>query len=343
MLRVMKTSRVSVSALGQRSSGTGAWNRCCTPCTTTGDPSTFTIPLTRSMSGPRSVVSSSSAAEKACQVKGLGNRSDSVLIEASCSGDRRRRLRSPAEPSPCSASPRKLSVAGPARALTRPRPVSSAGSITPLTTSDSAAPGLICWIASMSSAIASGVAMSLLVRRIRSASAICLAGSAWLTSCAAPLTASTSVTRPSSRKCAAIRVSLLRVWSTGAGSARPVVSMMTRSKSATCPTRRRANRSRSVSCRSVRTEQQMQPLASSAMFSAAIDTMSWSMPISPISLITTATRAIAGCRTSAAMSVVLPLPRKPVISVTGSLPPTGSRDSLTAAPRYSAPARTARR
>ena len=49
------------------------------------------------------------------------------------------------------------------------------------------------------------------------------------------------------------------------------------------------------------------------------------MPISPTSLITTAAPAMAGWRTSLDSKVVLPLPRKPVISVTGMRPARGSR------------------
>jgi hypothetical protein len=44
------------------------------------------------------------------------------------------------------------------------------------------------------------------------------------------------------------------------------------------------------------------------------------MPISPISLITTATLFISGCRSNLEISVVLPLPRKPVMMVTGIFP-----------------------
>ena len=69
----------------------------------------------------------------------------------------------------------------------------------------------------------------------------------------------------------------------------------------------------------------MQPLASRATFSEAMVTRSWSMPISPTSLITTAAPAMAGWRMSLDSSVVLPLPRKPVISVTGMRPARGSR------------------
>ena len=231
-------------------------------------------------------------------------------------------------PSVCSASPRKRSVSGPARALARLKPVSSAGSISPCTTRRTPARGLMACTASRTACTCSALARSLLVMSTRSASAICRAGSAWPASCVAAFTASTSVTSPSSRKCAAISVSLASVCTTGAGSARPVVSMITRSKSGISPTLRRAKRSRSVSCRSVRTEQQMQPLASSAMFSDDIVTRSWSMPTSPSSLMTTAAPAIAGWRSRRASKVVLPLPRKPVSSVTGRRPASGSRPGL---------------
>ena len=51
-------------------------------------------------------------------------------------------------------------------------------------------------------------------------------------------------------------------WSTGAGSARPVVSMITRFSAAIRPVCSRSIRSASVSTRSPRTVQQRQPSAS---------------------------------------------------------------------------------
>ena len=241
----------------------------------------------------------------------------------------------------CSASPRKLRVALLARALARPRWVRALGSTSPLTINDTPAFGLMAvtaaliasiWLAFFASTALGKTAalnMSLLVMKMRSASAICLTASGWCSSWCRPCSASIKVTTPSKRYCAASRVSLTKVCTTGAGSARPVVSMTTRSKSTISPARRWANSSRKVSCMSVRTEQQMQPLASRVMFSDDMVTRSWSMPISPISLITTATRRMSGCLTSLEISVVLPLPRKPVMRVTGIFPARGSRSKFT--------------
>ena len=63
----------------------------------------------------------------------------------------------------------------------------------------------------------------------RSATAACLAASGWSRSCAIPLTASTVVTSPSTRKFASIIGSVMSVERIGAGSASPVVSIATRS------------------------------------------------------------------------------------------------------------------
>ena len=55
------------------------------------------------------------------------------------------------------------------------------------------------------------------------------------------------------------------------------------------------------------------------MVLSLLDSISaWSRPISPNSLTTTAQSASAGSRSRRLSSVVLPLPRKPVISDTGS-------------------------
>ena len=232
------------------------------------------MPLTRSKSGPRSVVSNSSAALNAGQAKGVSKRNDSVRIDASCRAGRCPSWRSPAAPSPAKGSPRKLSVARLARALARPRPVSSAGSTSPCSRVLTGARGLMARTACSTAWRWASSTRSALVMKTRSASAICLAGSPWAASCCSACAPSTSVTRPSRRNCAASSVSLASVCTTGAGSARPVVSMIRRSKSGISPACRRAKRSRSDSCRSVRTEQQMQPLASRATFSEAMVTRS---------------------------------------------------------------------
>lgn len=117
---------------------------------------------------------------------------------------------------------------------------------------------------------------------------------------------------------------LASVWTTGAGSANPVVSMMTRSNSGISPEWWRANKSLKVSCISVLTEQQIHPLASNEMFSEDLVTKSLSIPISPISLMTTATRFMSGCSSNFEISVVLPLPKNPVMTVIGIFPDRGS-------------------
>ena len=160
---------------------------------------------------------------------------------------------------------------------------------------------------------------SLLVIKIRSATAICLHVSICCSICMRPLKPSTKVTRPSKRNCASNKASLNKVCSMGAGSARPVVSIIIRSNSGISPTIRLANNSRMVSCISVRTEQQMHPFDSKEMFSEDIETKSLSIPISPSSLITTATRFISGCWINLETKVVLPAPKKPVMMVTGIL------------------------
>ena len=69
--------------------------------------------------------------------------------------------------------------------------------------------------------------------------------------------------------------------------------------------------------RSPATWQQTQPLGSSTMFSEAVRTSAWSIATGPNSFTITAQSPAAGCATRRLSSVVLPLPRKPVSSVTG--------------------------
>jgi hypothetical protein len=64
--------------------------------------------------------------------------------------------------------------------------------------------------------------------------------------------------------------------------------------------------------------QQTQPLAITAISPSTRSTSRWSMPTSPHSLMITALSDMPGWRSSRFNSVVLPLPRKPVISETGS-------------------------
>mmetsp|Transcript_48670 Transcript_48670/g.95142 ORF Transcript_48670/g.95142 Transcript_48670/m.95142 type:complete len:277 (-) Transcript_48670:8-838(-) len=132
---------------------------------------------------------------------------------------------------------------------------------------------------------------------------------------ASTVDASHTVTTQSSRYRARTPSSIKNVWHTGAGSASPVVSMMTPSKSAT-----RSCRRTSASTRSPRTVQQMHPfitsMSSSSTFSARMPS---STPTSPNSFSITAN--FRPCVVSLRMllrRVVLPEPRKPVRTVTGT-------------------------
>mmetsp|Transcript_78383 Transcript_78383/g.175683 ORF Transcript_78383/g.175683 Transcript_78383/m.175683 type:complete len:288 (-) Transcript_78383:2-865(-) len=134
--------------------------------------------------------------------------------------------------------------------------------------------------------------------------------------------ASTSVRIPSKRMCCCTKSSAKNVCATGAGSAKPVVSMITPSKgffdffeflmSFFKP-----------AIRSPRTVQQMQPLFISTMFSSsAMDppfTSLSSIPTSPNSFSMTAMRLPWFASRMWFRSVVLPLPRKPVRTETGTL------------------------
>mmetsp|Transcript_66250 Transcript_66250/g.132929 ORF Transcript_66250/g.132929 Transcript_66250/m.132929 type:complete len:234 (+) Transcript_66250:540-1241(+) len=167
-----------------------------------------------------------------------------------------------------------------------------------------------------------------LFSRIRSAKATCSMASfstpsgfsssrCWMMCCA-----STTVRMPSKDILFWMKSSAKKVWATGAGSASPVVSIMT-------PSRRFPVLSEFLTIflrpamRSPLTVQQMQPLFISTMFSAVVmgpaSSNSSSIPTSPNSFSITAMR-LPWCSLRIRFSrVVLPLPRKPVITVTGTL------------------------
>src|SRR5215212_4000356 len=109
------------------------------------------------------------------------------------------------------------------------------------------------------------------------------------------------------------------VWRIGAGSARPVVSMTTRSNRGISPLWSRSSSSMSAPTRSSRVVQQTQPLPSRTVRSSTLRRRWWSSPTSPNSLTRTAVLAIDGSDSTLARRVVLPLPRKPVTTVTGLL------------------------
>src|SRR5207253_3397146 len=93
--------------------------------------------------------------------------------------------------------------------------------------------------------------------------------------------------------------------------------MTARVKYGTRPLTRLTKRSVSVLAMSPRTVQQRQPLFSKTTSSVALSTRRWSRPISPNSLTMTAVAAMPGCFSTWLSSVVLPLPRNPVSTVTG--------------------------
>ena len=88
---------------------------------------------------------------------------------------------------------------------------------------------------------------------------------------------------------------------------------------------RRPSRSRSSSARSPRSVQQTQPLASSTVRSSTRRSRWWSMPTSPSSFTITAVSPMSGWASRRESSVVLPLPRNPVTSVTGRRHQRGAR------------------
>src|SRR5579862_315085 len=122
----------------------------------------------------------------------------------------------------------------------------------------------------------------------------------------------------------------------GAGSARPVVSTTMRLKLLTSPLERFRNSSLIVRTRSPRTVQQRQPEFRVTMPSSSdFSTRRWSRPISPNSLMMTAVSASSGRRSSLFKRVVLPLPRKPVSTVTGMRSSAAVWVSLMFGPNYS--------
>ena len=105
----------------------------------------------------------------------------------------------------------------------------------------------------------------------------------------------------------------MKVTATGRGSARPVVSTTIRSIGSG-----RSSTRCTASCNSPLIEQQMQPLLSSTIESLVATTSSLSMPTSPNSLTSTALRSPCWLLRMWLSRVVLPAPRKPVSSVTGT-------------------------
>mmetsp|Transcript_41234 Transcript_41234/g.131023 ORF Transcript_41234/g.131023 Transcript_41234/m.131023 type:complete len:217 (+) Transcript_41234:503-1153(+) len=184
------------------------------------------------------------------------------------------------------------------------------------------------WMRRSTSAKPSSSARSHLFRRMRSANATCstasfstpsgFSSSRWAMMCLA----STTVRMPSRIKCFCTYSSAKKVWATGAGSARPVVSTITPSRS--LPVLREFFIIfLRPAMRSPRTVQQMQPLFISTMFSSVVrgpaSRSSSSMPTSPNSFSMTAMRLPWFSFRMRFSNVVFPLPRKPVMTVTGTL------------------------
>ena len=171
----------------------------------------------------------------------------------------------------------------------------------------------------------------------RSAAATCRAASGYRSSATSPLVAATHAVIPASSMRSASAGSATRSDSIGVGSASPLVSTRMREKGAHAPAARRATRSPRVRARSPRTAQQRQPPASSTTESSADSTSRWSMPIAPSSLTTTAVSRSPSARSRRLRSVVLPLPRNPVRTKTGSRPSPPSVPRRGAAVRASEP------
>mmetsp|Transcript_9986 Transcript_9986/g.20210 ORF Transcript_9986/g.20210 Transcript_9986/m.20210 type:complete len:257 (-) Transcript_9986:43-813(-) len=95
-------------------------------------------------------------------------------------------------------------------------------------------------------------------------------------------------------------------------------------------------RASNIFTRSCLTVQQMQPLFSKNTSSPStfsfVSTSSWSMPISPYSFSITATRRLWSSVSTRLSSVVLPLPRKPVTTVTGTRGSSKGTASASASP-----------
>src|SRR5476651_2214812 len=107
----------------------------------------------------------------------------------------------------------------------------------------------------------------------------------------------------------------------GEGSASPEVSMAMRRKSGISPRSRSTTMRRSATCKSLRVMQHRQPLPSSTVSSALPRMSASSMPAAPNSLTTTAVPRPSSVPRNRLSNVVLPAPRNPVITVTGTRAP----------------------
>ena len=187
----------------------------------------------------------------------------------------------------------------------------------PKCTTRCGARGFMCLRRCCSACSASASTRSALLMKIWSAKPTWRCASTRLFSCSGACLASTRVTMASSRKASAISSSMKKVCATGPGSATPVVSITTRSKSSS-PLRFLAARSASVARKSSRMVQQMQPLLIWMICSCwSLTRMSLSMFSSPNSFSITAIFCPCASVSTRLSKVVLPDPRKPVRMVTG--------------------------
>mmetsp|Transcript_8396 Transcript_8396/g.19675 ORF Transcript_8396/g.19675 Transcript_8396/m.19675 type:complete len:362 (-) Transcript_8396:3-1088(-) len=187
---------------------------------------------------------------------------------------------------------------------------------------------LIMRILRSTSSSAASSTRSHLLSRMRSAKATCSTASFSTPSgfsssrCAVRCLASTTVRMPSRASDFCTKSSAKKVCATGAGSASPVVSISTPSSAFPDFAEFLINLLRPA-MRSPRTVQQMQPLFISTTFSSVVkdpaSMSSSSIPTSPNSFSMTPMR-LPWCSLRMRFSrVVLPLPRKPVMTVTGTL------------------------
>mmetsp|Transcript_30629 Transcript_30629/g.89458 ORF Transcript_30629/g.89458 Transcript_30629/m.89458 type:complete len:269 (-) Transcript_30629:2-808(-) len=232
----------------------------------------------------------------------------------------------------CSCSPSVLRNSGSMSSVLRrskeEMPMRSLGSTCPFSHRKMVALGLsLRSRSSMAGSSASGT-RSVLLSKMRSAKATCstasfsapsgFSSSRWSSMCLASI----SVTIPSSRANALTASSTKKVCATGAGSARPVVSM-TMPSSLSLPDATRLASFESTVMRSCRTVQQMHPFIISMISSSAwtfefFCSSSSSMPTSPNSFSMTAIFFPWVAVRMWLSRVVFPLPRKPVRTVTGT-------------------------
>mmetsp|Transcript_92791 Transcript_92791/g.289301 ORF Transcript_92791/g.289301 Transcript_92791/m.289301 type:complete len:321 (+) Transcript_92791:660-1622(+) len=189
---------------------------------------------------------------------------------------------------------------------------------------------LIALSSSWTSSAYSSLTRSSLFSRMRSANATCSTASLTMPSgfssfrCSNTCLTSTTVRMPSSDMCPCTKSSAKKVCATGAGSAKPVVSMMMPSRGFPLPAVFLYSFFRPA-MRSPRTVQQTQPLFISMMFSSVTELlllMSFSsIPTSPNSFSMTAIFLPWFASRMWLSSVVFPAPRKPVMIVVGVLAP----------------------